>query len=91
MVFTEIGYNESAQAAARPWDYVTGGPNAAAIRARCIEAALALEGSRFPELRGMFWWKWFPDMPRDRRGRETFDLRDPAMVELFRTRWGKAD
>ena len=90
VVFTEIGYNESDLAAAKPWEYASGGANAAAIRARCVEAALALEGARFPELRGMFWWKWFPDLPRERRGRENFDMRDPAMVEMIRSRWGKA-
>lgn len=86
ILFTEIGYTESAEAASRPWNYDTGGPNAKDIRQRCTEAALKLEGSRFPELAGLFFWKWFPDVAFEMH-RENFDMRDPDMTELLQQQW----
>ncbi len=98
VIFTEIGYNESSLAAAKPWEYEMGGPNAREIRQRATEAALRLEGPRFPELEGVFFWKWFPDMPVERRlrfipllgrfARENFDMRDEYMVDALRQAWG---
>ena len=41
-LFVEIGYNESARAAAEPWAFKTGGEHAAEIQERCIEVALRL-------------------------------------------------
>src|SRR5450432_4740385 len=38
-LFVEIGYNESARAAAEPWAFKTGGNNADQIQQRCIEVA----------------------------------------------------
>lgn len=86
ILFTEIGYTESWEAASRPWNYDTGGPDAKAIRARCTAAALDLEGRRFPELAGMFFWKWFPDVAFEMH-RENFDMRDPEMTALLQEHW----
>lgn len=96
VLFTEIGYNESAEAARKPWDYESGGPDAKDIRRRTTEAALALEGAKFPELAGVFFWKWFPDIDRSNGGirralslfhHENFDMRDPDMVEVLQRTW----
>jgi hypothetical protein len=83
-VFVEIGYNESAQAAAQPWAFQTGGEHASEIQQRCIDAALDLP-SRHPFLAGMFWWKWFPEMPH--RHEENYRLQTPAIKELIAKHW----
>jgi len=88
LVFTEIGYNASERAAMAPWEYTFVGTNAERVRERCLEAAFELEG-RFPELAGMFFWKWFPRVPGEPR--ENFDMRDPVPMRLLRERWGQAD
>jgi hypothetical protein len=83
-VFVEIGYNESARAAAEPWAFKTGGEHGAEIQQRCIEAALDLP-SRHPFLAGMFWWKWFPEMPH--RHEENYRLQTPAIKALIAQHW----
>lgn len=87
VIFTEIGYNRSSEAARKPWEYETGGPQAAEIRRRCVETALKLEGAAFPELAGMFWWKFFADIP-GRNHPENFDMREPEMIEAIGRAWG---
>ncbi len=86
ILFTEIGYNESASCAAQPWAFQTGGTDAQLIQARCIEQALLLQ-ERWPSLAGEFFWKWFPDLPDS--GPETFDLRTPIIKALLARHWGK--
>jgi hypothetical protein len=83
-LFVEIGYNESARAAAEPWGFKSGGEHAAEVQQRCIEAALGLTG-RHPFLAGMFWWKWFPDLPHDEK--ENYCLQTPAIKALIATHW----
>jgi hypothetical protein len=88
VVFTEIGYNENERCAAEPWDFHRrGGPGAAEVQARCIEQALGLSKS-YPFLAGMFFWKWFPDLPHPQT--ETFDLRNPALKQLLSRYWKEA-
>ncbi len=84
-VFTEIGYNESARAAAEPWGFKTGGEHAAEIQQRCIDVALTLS-EKMPCLAGMFWWKWFPEVPHHHE--ENYGLQTPAIKALFAKRWG---
>lgn len=86
VIFTEIGYNRSSEAARKPWEYATGGPQAEEIRLRCVRTALAQEGA-FPELAGMFWWKFFADVP-GRNHPENFDMREPDMVCALEEMWG---
>ncbi len=52
-LFVEIGYNESAWAAAEPWAFKAGGVNAVEIQQRCIEVALDLP-ERCPVVEGMY-------------------------------------
>jgi len=60
--FVEIGYTKRARAAAEPWGFKTGGEHASEIQQHCIDTALDLP-ARHPFLAGMFWWKWFPEIP----------------------------
>ncbi len=83
-LFTEIGYNENARAAAEPWAFATGGEHATEIQERCIDAALALTG-KHPCLAGMFWWKWFPELPNDEK--ENYCLQTPAIKALIAKHW----
>jgi hypothetical protein len=83
-VFTEIGYNESARAAAEPWGFKTGGENAAKIQQRCIDVALSLP-ERCPVLAGMYWWKWFPKLPHDEE--ENYRLQTPPIKALIAKHW----
>ena len=83
-LFVEIGYNESARAAAEPWSFASGGENAVEIQQRCIQSALALTG-KHPWLAGMFFWKWFPELPDD--DEENFRLQTPAIKALLAHYW----
>lgn len=86
VVFTEIGYNESASAASKPWAFPKGGENAKAIQARCLDQGLALQ-ERYPFLEGMFLWKWFPDLPLP--DSYTFDLRRTELKQIIAQHWAK--
>ncbi len=83
-LFTEIGYNCSARAAGEPWGFKQGGDHAAEIQARCIDVALGLTG-RYPFLAGMYWWKWFPELPNAEA--EDFQLQTPTIKELITKHW----
>ncbi len=83
-LFVEIGYNESARAAAEPWAFKTGGDNAAEIQKRCIETALQLP-QRHAFLAGMFWWKWFPEVPHHHE--ENYRLQTPEIKALIAKYW----
>lgn len=83
-LFVEIGYNESARAAAEPWAFQTGGEHAAEIQQRCIEVALDLP-RRCPVIAGMYWWKWFPELPS--REEENYRLQTPAIKALIAKHW----
>ena len=85
-LFVEIGYNENARAAAEPWAFATGGDYAAEIQARCIDAALSLTG-RHKFLAGMYWWKWFPELPHHHE--ENYRLQTPIIKELIAKHWAK--
>jgi hypothetical protein len=80
----EVGYNESARAAAEPWSFETGGENAAAIQERCLDAALSLTG-KHPFIAGMFLWKWFPELPDD--DVENFRIQTPEIKALIAKHW----
>ncbi len=83
-LFVEIGYNQSARAAAAPWSFETGGEHAREIQERCIDAALSLT-NKHPFLAGMFFWKWFPDLAHHEE--EDFRLQTPAIKALLAKHW----
>jgi hypothetical protein len=84
IVFTELGYNESARAAAEPWGFKKGGEHAAEIQARCLDVALALP-RKHPFLAGMFLWKWFPELPSHEE--EDYRLQTPQIKALIARHW----
>ncbi len=85
IVLGELGYNLSAVAALRPWDYRQGGDHAGEVQRRCLSAALrAIEGS--DTVVGAFLWKWFPD--HDTRWRRNFLKSTPAMRSVISDHWG---
>lgn len=59
ILFTELGYTESPQAAAEPWGYHPTGPGAVELQSRCLRVALDAV-RREPAVVGAFLWKWFP-------------------------------
>ena len=83
-LFTEIGYNENARTAAEPWSFKTGGLHAAEIQARCIDVALRLP-AKHPFLAGMFWWKWYPEIPHHET--ENYRLQTAAIKALIAKHW----
>lgn len=84
IIFVELGYNESAKAAAEPWSFKTGGENAAEIQARCMDVALDLP-SKHPFLAGIFLWKWFPEVAS--REQENFRLQTPTIKAIIAKHW----
>ena len=86
-LFVEIGYNVSARAAAEPWAFKMGGPHAREIQHRCIEVALDLP-RQCPTIAGMYWWKWFPDLPN--REQENYRLQTPEIKALIAKHWKEA-
>ncbi|HEX8372254.1 MAG TPA: hypothetical protein VF585_05715 [Chthoniobacterales bacterium] len=87
ILFVELGYNESSDAAAHPWAYQTGGPNAEELQERCLRVALE-ETAKADFLEGVFLWKWFPTYANERP--ENFDLRKPAPRSAIRAAWQNA-
>jgi hypothetical protein len=82
IVFGELGYNLSAEAAVRPWAYAQGGEHAAEVQQRALTAALkAIEASE--HVTGAFLWKWFPDSYRG----GNFLKSTPAMREVISSFW----
>lgn len=84
VVFAELGYNRSPDAARRPWEYrVRDSAENRALRQRLIEVALArLEAE--PLVRGVFWWKWIPG---DTRFDRDFSMRDPEARAALAQHW----
>lgn len=83
IVFTELGYNRSFQAAKQPWAYATDGAEAEVLQARCMGVALdAIEAEGC--VLGCFLWKWFPG--RNPVGRD-FQLATPAILREIERRW----
>ncbi len=84
VIFAEIGYNRSPDAARRPWEYRMEDTAAArALRSRLIAAAIG-RAETAPLVEGMFWWKWIPGP--DRWDRD-FSMKDPEAREALARRW----
>jgi len=87
VLFTEIGYDLSPDAARQPWRRNSQETaEARALRRLLLEVALErLE--REPLIRGMFWWKWIPG---ERRRDLDFSMRHPDAQDALRRTWGAA-
>ncbi|MBI4821244.1 MAG: hypothetical protein HY791_33600 [Deltaproteobacteria bacterium] len=86
VVFTEIGYNRTPEAARKPWLEVTqDGPDARALRKRLTDGALVMLEQNQKLVRGAFWWKWIPGFAPWERD---FRMRDEEAVASLRAHWG---
>lgn len=87
VVFTELGYTLSLEAATRPWadGHVPGEQRAQAeaLQQRCLSAALAAIEPEREWLRGAFLWKWFVGRSRG----ESFAMQSPAMRAVIAQAW----
>jgi hypothetical protein len=84
VVFTELGYDAGPQAAHKPWESGSGGPEGALLQQQCLRAALrALD--REPAVLGAFLWKWFPgeEPPND------FRMSDPELRAIIAEAWSR--
>ncbi len=66
VVLTEVGLRAVAGAAAQPWNQGLAGPDDHDLQARFYEAVLRAVAAR-PQIRGLYWWKWFTDWERRER------------------------
>jgi hypothetical protein len=83
VIFTELGYNRSSQAAEKPWDHSEGGQSAAEIKLRCMAVALErIEKELFIE--SVFLWKWFPT---SRSSARNFNLQYKEMKNVIKKAW----
>ena len=91
VVFTEIGYKTTPDAAAKPWEWPerigTFTTPDEATQARCYEAMFrACWG--LPWLKGMFIWKWYPGLTADGPARRHADFTPQhKAAEAVLARW----
>lgn len=84
VLFTEIGYNRSPQAASEPWSYhVEDNPQTRALRVQLMDTALR-RAQQAPFVSGLFWWKW---MPGRSAGRSNFSMRDAEALDVLQRHW----
>lgn len=86
IVFAEIGYNRSVDAARTPWEAeMRDSGKSYELRRRLIDVALE-RIETVPTIQGMFWWKWIPG---DYRYDRDFSMRNDEAREALRQGWGK--
>lgn len=87
IVFTELGYNRSLNAAAKPWEYSRARgadvKSAVQLQTRCTKIALEMLGEERDWLRGVFLWKWFVGEAPG----ENFLLDTPKLRGVLRKQW----
>ena len=84
ILFTEIGYPRSRNAARKPWEpEVDSSDDAIALRRRLLDLALT-RVRRTPAIRGMFWWKW---LPGSTFFQSDFSMKDPEAREALARAW----
>jgi len=88
VVFTELGYNVSLEAAARPWEYhsASAAERVAAVELQqsCLRVALRVIEREGAWLRGAFLWKWFVGPAP----RANFLLDTPEVRSVLASEWG---
>ncbi len=85
ILFTELGYNRSFSAPARPWEYQVDGVEAEPLQAALLRTALeAVEQE--PRVVGVFLWKWFPTPHPVGRN---FQLATPRLKKTISGVWRK--
>jgi hypothetical protein len=84
IVFTELGYDLSQNAAFKPWESGRRNMPDEALQQKCLESALrAIE--RDDQVIGAFLWKWFPGDT----DHENFLKSTPAMRSLIKSYWAE--
>ncbi|MFT5050121.1 MAG: hypothetical protein ACI8QZ_001515 [Chlamydiales bacterium] len=87
VIFTELGYNLSLDAASRPWDYPRAAAEdvdaARALQTRCLKVALQVLERERDWLRGAFLWKWFVGAAP----RANFLLDTPEVRAVLASEW----
>ena len=84
VLFTEIGYPRSKDAASKPWQAaVDSSPQAIELRSRLME--VAIRRLRHPLVAGAFWWKWIPGRAFWDRD---FSMKDPEARAILGKTWG---
>lgn len=76
VVFTEVGYKTTPNAAAKPWEWpdrLAVAPPDEATQARCYEALFRACWGQ-PWLKGTFIWKWYPGLATDGPARRHADF-----------------
>jgi hypothetical protein len=85
LVFTELGYDVSENAAYEPWKPGRRTLNAEILQGRCLQTALkAIEQDDM--VIGAFIWKWFAGNHRD----ENFLASTPKVRNIIKSRWASA-
>jgi hypothetical protein len=86
IVFMELGYDRSLDAAREPWASGKNEPGSEAIQALCLDRALAAVEA--PDtLLGAFLWKWFPGQTHG----EDFLVNTPSNRAVIARHWLPAD
>lgn len=84
VLFTELGYNQSLQAAVQPWSYQRDrSREAALLQARCLRVGLQALAENESWCRGAFLWKWFVGDA----AYENFYLKEPYLMAEIRRVW----
>lgn len=84
LLFTEIGYARSRDAANQPWKPdLDPSESAILLREKLMTHAL-VRLQTVPEIRGLFWWKWIPG---DERGNADFSMKDPEARAILLEHW----
>lgn len=87
VVFTELGYNRSENAAREPWkDDVDTSSAAQLLQERCLRVALEAIAAE-PSVVGAFLWKWFPEPHPTGRN---FALATAELKDVICARWCRA-
>ena len=89
IVFTELGYNRSLDAARTPWSDRQAAPEdqvrASQLQARCLRVGLGVIERERSWLRGAFLWKWFVGEPG--RNDRSFLVDTPHMRAAIESVW----
>jgi hypothetical protein len=86
IIFTEIGYSSSFNAAEKPWSpYDSHSKEARKIQELCLKVALD-QSIKQENLAGIFLWKWFPETPVSHHY-ENYNLQIPEIKALIKDMW----
>ena len=86
IIFTEIGYDMSENAASKPWlPQRSENETARLLQESCLEIALRKAGSQSC-IAGLFLWKWFPEYGQLGH-HEDYNLQRPEIKELIKKMW----